>query len=474
MKKPIIAILLLLTSISSFSADVIISNVSVISATETNIAPPVNVHIRDELIVAISSKEIVTREPAIIIDGSDKFLIPGLMDSHVHVSSMPGETRDPHKIAELKKQFFAQQPRSYLYFGVTQILDPSNSPQAIAQFKQHQHRPELFHCGAMPVKGGYPTMWSSEQKIRSTFKYLLQQKDSEHEIAKLIAKMAKDGVSCIKVFIEDGFDLRSGWPVISDQQLAWIRKFAKQHKLPVFAHANALDMQMIAAKNQVDIMAHGMWNWNQYHGEPDIPSEIRRLLDDVIQQKIVYQPTFNVMDGIKGVLVPGVLEDPLYRKVIPQDIWNWYQTEEGKWFAREMHKEFGGGSLNAIFKRQDTIINQGERVVQYLYKNGHPMVLASDTPSSPTFAAQPGYSTFNELKHMAEVGITLPDILAAATINNARSFNLDHLYGSVTIGKIANLLLLEANPLETIEAYNSIAKVILKGEVIERESLAAQ
>ena len=59
------------------------------------------------------------------IDGSGKFLTPGLMDSHVHVSDAPAFRRcsDDPAIVALREAYLRQQPRSYLYFGVTQLLD---------------------------------------------------------------------------------------------------------------------------------------------------------------------------------------------------------------------------------------------------------------------------------------------------------------------------------------------------------------
>jgi imidazolonepropionase-like amidohydrolase len=68
---------------------------------------------------------------------------------------------------------------------------------------------------------------------------------------------------------------------------------------------------------------------------------------------------------------------------------------------------------------------------------------------------------------------SLPAILRAATINNARPFGLDRDYGTVERGKLANLLLLKSNPLESIEAWSQIDGVILRGAALEREPLAA-
>jgi hypothetical protein len=343
----------------------------------------------------------------------------------------------------------------------------------------------LFHCGAAPIVGGYPTVWVSKEESYEIFRYLIVD-DAEHSSLPegsdpaqfspeaVVKRMAEDGAICVKVFIEDGFGSSNQWPLISEDLLKRVQKATKKHGLIMMAHANAIDMQVIAEKIKVDVIAHGMWNWNQFDREPGIPKPIRQVLDQVIANQTVFQPTFNVMDGLKGVTVPNVLDDPLYAKVISKQAMDWYKTHEGLWFRDEVLSDFDGLSLTKIHQRQDWIISQGERVVEYLSNNGHPIVLASDTPSSPTFAAQPGVSTFHELQHLHKAGLSLLQVFQAATINNAKAFNMDNQYGTVEPGKIANLLLLKANPLESITAYNTIDKVIIRGEVIERETLAVK
>jgi imidazolonepropionase-like amidohydrolase len=72
------------------------------------------------------------------------------------------------------------------------------------------------------------------------------------------------------------------------------------------------------------------------------------------------------------------------------------------------------------------------------------------------------------------LGVPLDKILKAATIGNAKAFNLDKQYGTVEEGKKANLLLLRSNPLATLSAYNEIDIVFLAGTAIQRETLSAQ
>jgi len=72
---------------------------------------------------------------------------------------------------------------------------------------------------------------------------------------------------------------------------------------------------------------------------------------------------------------------------------------------------------------------------------------------------------------MREAGMPLSKILLSATMNNAKAFNLDDSIGSLAIGKKANMILLTKNPLEEIEAYNAIDKVVIGGKVIARKDL---
>jgi imidazolonepropionase-like amidohydrolase len=75
---------------------------------------------------------------------------------------------------------------------------------------------------------------------------------------------------------------------------------------------------------------------------------------------------------------------------------------------------------------------------------------------------------------MNEAGVPLNQILASATINNAKAFKLDSDVGSIKVGKKANLILMTKNPLKEIEAYNTIENIVLGGEVLIRENLSVK
>ena len=465
--------------------NLVISNVTIIT-------PKVNdevttkhnqwIEIIEGRISQIASKPIISRADSLVINGEGKYLIPGLMDSHVHTQTMPGLDWGDPELLPLQQAFLAQQPRSYLYYGVTQILDPSLTLDAVARFKSAPLNPDILFCGSAPIVGGYTLRDATLEESVRRKPYFIHQPDKdgliptgfnseEHTPEAVVRRMKDDGAICIKVYIEDGFNLSSDWPMISVDLLKRVRKSADEHGLLVVAHANALDMQEIALKAEVDVLAHGMWNWLNESSREQLPSAVQRVADDIVTTKTAYQPTLNVMRSLRDVNAPNHLKTKGYAEVVPKPILDWYKSEQGQWFAREMRQGWGTSDLAVIYDRQTQVLEQGERVLSYLYKQGHPMLLATDTPPAPTYASQPGLSAYMELQAMHRVGVKLPDLLKAATINNARVLGIEQDYGTIETGKVANLLLLRENPLVTVSAYDSLDTVILRGKPITRAHL---
>jgi hypothetical protein len=235
-------------------------------------------------------------------------------------------------------------------------------------------------------------------------------------------------------------------------------------------------MQRMALEGQVDLLLHGIWNWNELNAQAGIPAAVDAHLRNVRDRKIGYQATLRVLPGVTELFDPALLDDPLLRKVVPPRLLAWYRTEPAQWFRRMIATDADGAALlareRAANARWETS-ERGMRALRHLHELGHPMLLGSDTPSAPTYGNQPGYDTWKEMRMMADAGIPLDAIFAAGTLNNARQLRLEKDYGTIEKGKIANLLLLDANPLANIDAWTKIDQVILRGEPIERESLAA-
>jgi hypothetical protein len=233
-------------------------------------------------------------------------------------------------------------------------------------------------------------------------------------------------------------------------------------------------MQQLALAAGVDVIAHGMWNWGQYNRQQNISKKIAKTLDVIIDRKLGYMPTQRVISGLGEVMLPATANSVEFTPVTPKSLLNWYKTPEAQWFKEELRIGFDGmpdNSISDIFLYGR--VGKGKKVIKYLHDAKHPILLASDFPGSPTSANQPGLTSYQEMQAMVNAGLSPEQVLAAATINNAKQFNIDNDYGTVELGKIANLLILKSNPLNSVKAWNSIETIFLHGKPIARESLIA-
>ena len=450
------------------AADLLIENVTVISAHLAEPEREQRVLIVDGRIESISSEAIRVDEETPRIDAKGMFLTPGIMDSHHHVSFAPGLGPIGFGISaarrDLTDAYVRQQPRSLLYHGVTQVLDPAPMT-AWQRFENQPRHPDLFRCGAIPNPGGYPEV-EFPDGVADAMPYSLRSASPEA----VIEQIANDGAICVKLFVEDGFGDSTAWPLLDEAVRDRILRAARMRDLLVYVHANAIDMYLEALDYSPDVMGHGLWNWQWPAGEPPVESTLNIVRDEYVG----YIATHQLMKGLANQLRSETVRDPDFETVVPPALLAWYSTDEAQWFADQLASDFPPGMPR---EEMAAILDRGyaraKRATSYLANEGHPLLLGSDCPGSPTYANQPGLCTFREIQSLAEAGVAPDAIFRAATINNAAQFRIDDAYGTVEEGKIANLLLLKANPLVNADAWNEIDTVILHGEAIAREELAA-
>ena len=119
-----------------------------------------SVLIENGRIVRVERKQNATKPTgATVVDGGGQFLIPGLIDSHVHLASIPGMGFDQRGAnPAMIKAYYNQLPRSYLYFGYTTVVDLMViDPQVLKNFRESDLHPDVYDCGEPLVyANGYP------------------------------------------------------------------------------------------------------------------------------------------------------------------------------------------------------------------------------------------------------------------------------------------------------------------------------
>lgn len=475
--------------------ELVIENVTVVSAERSEPLRNVTVSVRDGRIVSIGhpSSEQAARDPQDreLIDGRGLYLSPGLIDSHVHTDQVHGMTA-LHEAAhpDIARAARAQNPRSYLYFGFTTLIDLVSVPAAIDRWNRQPEHPDIYFCGATPIVDGYPMVWAPKPERYRQFPYLIVQRGEEatapqgidpvaHTPDAVVERMKRDGASCVKTFYERG---ESGeWPVPRLDTIRALVNAAHGAHLPVLIHATSTEAQEFALDAGVDIIAHGLWRWTGEPGTSELTPRVTRVLNRIVKANVAWQPTMQVSYGFRDMFDPDYLADPQLTRVLPASLIAWYRTPEGQWFhdtvARSLPKETLHGSAadqwqgaRGFYKETLARITN---VTRYMAEHKARLLFGTDTPSSPLYTNPPGLNGWREMNRLIEAGVTPAQIFRAATLGNAEAMGLGSEIGTVQVGKRANLLLLREDPTRTIQAYDEIVKVVLDGRVLDRSALAA-
>jgi hypothetical protein len=166
---------------SATARELRIEHVTVVSPERTKPMRDVTVNIRGDRIISIShrSRSHSTRgsESAEVINGRGLYLVPGLIDSHVHTNQVHGMTLQ-HEEAhpDIARAAREQNARSYLYFGFTTLIDQISSPQQVERWNAYPEHPDIYFCGATPIVDGYPMIWAPKPERYQQFPYLLIQR----------------------------------------------------------------------------------------------------------------------------------------------------------------------------------------------------------------------------------------------------------------------------------------------------------
>jgi imidazolonepropionase-like amidohydrolase len=127
--------------------------------------------------------------------------------------------------------------------------------------------------------------------------------------------------------------------------------------------------------------------------------------------------------------------------------------------------------MEAVDKYGSTNFDTFKSLVLNLYKSNAGLIAGTDAGSMPFLV--PGYSLHQELSILADLGIPVYDVLKMTTINAAMALRKESEFGTVEVGKRADLLLLHANPLSSIKNLQGRAGVMVRGIWLDETELEA-
>ncbi len=354
------------------------------------------------------------------IDASGSWLIPGLMNMHVHLGLiLPGKMK-----AELANESeaalalrMADGARGVLQAGVTTIRLPGDTAHADIALdraikKGQAIGPRIYSAGeAVTITGGH----GSKKDGKANF-------DGPYELVKEARRQIMAGAKWVKILISGGIATDGGGlaaALMTPEEINAVVDAAHRFGAKVTAHSGSSVATSIAVDAGIDSIEHGYF------------------LDEKTLRKMKKHGTYLV----PTIVVSQPATEPFFKKIGSPD---WYlkrRNEAGK----------------AHFQALKTAIKVGVNIALGTDQLPH-------EPNDGTTA------TAREAQYYVEAGMTPLQALRSATIETAKLLGAEDQIGSLEVGKFADIVAVDKDPAEDIKALRNI-QLVMKGGAVYRNKL---
>jgi len=424
-------------------ADLAIVNVTVIDGTGAKASGGNTILVKDGRFLEVMDEAIIFSADS-IIDGSGKYMIPGLFDNHVHIGR-------EHRWPIVMEQF--------LHFGITSVLIPGVNNQKFLAFKEGAMKgglatPTFYHTSLMTtMEGKHPA------KTYGAKNYIdgvnINYVKDESSIEPIITQAVKDQAIALKLMIEDG--PQPPWVTrIPERYVALLAKKAHDEGLDFFAHISDMYEVRMAVKYDADALMHFMGVQIDWENDKD-------LLQQAADKGTSWVSTAMIGKSFFYMLNKQWLQNEHY-SVFTEEQKAYFSDEDGLMEAESravLTGLFGSDQVPA-----NAVMGSMLQDLKKLYDMGMNIVVGTDLGGRPFI--MPGYSFHEEMQLFELGGFSPEEIIQCATLNAAKMLHVDELYGSVERGKIADFILLDKDPSERIENTLSIHSVYKEGIVQKR------
>lgn len=450
------------------SNTLLIKNARLIDGLESVYRELQSIYVQDGEIAAIDRDIDVKDVRRLDVGGAT--VMPGLIDAHVHLQSVPGSVFRKDSEATLQKYRY-HQLRAYLACGVTTVLDNAISAPMLRMFNDYLANggtgPRLY---ALAPAFYPPNGYLDNNMLTSYWGPQWGPAGRKEDIDRLFAEYEGiENIVGVKTMLESGFGKSRVWPLHSTQIRDIIVAEGQKRDLPIYVHAYKEKEQTIGLDMGVHTFAHSGFIFKQPSTDfldrmKQQGTYVTTTLSCTLDQMLVNFDLKRLDDEFLKLRVPG----ELLATARNLDAWDAYYDT---FFSVSSPKWMPAFILKMIFKYMNVekmiraSLANASRAVLTMHQAGIPIVVGTDASNWPAFLNFfHGPSTLREIELLGRAGIAPMDVISSATRISAKMMGLQDLIGTVEVGKRADLIVVQHDPLEDLAALRSLLWTIKGGE----------
>ncbi len=434
----IISLCLFASCTKAQEADFAFTNVNVLTMESDQVLTSQTVLIKDGRILKIGpSASVSTSASTQTVDGSGKYLMPGISEMHAHI---PGNQNGTEAVEET---LFL-----YLSNGITLIRGMLGQPYHL-ELREQVKTGEVL--GPRIYTSGPSINGNSVRSVEQAKSKVTAQKEAGYDFLKMHPGLTMENFNAVVATANE-----VGIPFAGHVSLDVGVRRAIESKYASIDHVDGYIEGMVPSTMRVNPNTNGFFgiNFTDIIDESVIPELVQATKD----AGIWIVPTQAMMDRWIGPQPAEELgNDPEMKYLNPRILNNWVRTKKG---VLSNPNYDGERALKFNRIRKD--------IIKALHEAGVGMLLGSDAPQ--VFNV-PGFSIQREMQSMADAGLSAYEILKSGTVNPAIYFGDETEYGMVKEGLSADLILVDSNPLENIANMERQSGVMVRGKWLSAEEI---
>ena len=397
---------------------VAIVGVNVVDVTTGAILPNRSILIDGERIVSVADHDTLVSD-ATVVNGRGKYVIPGLWDMHSHLQASGDAWLG-----------------LYLANGVTGLRDMGADldfilPLRDATASGRALGPMIIAAG--PILDNAPADWPFRLRVTN----------------------AADGREAVRLLKKRGVDLVKVHNLTPRDAFFAIAQEARTQNLPLAGHVPVNVLTEEAVEAGITSIEHfsEFRLWKACSGGLDYRADACRPLFELLARRHVWQtPTLVAMSEILAIGTSASTENADHLAYATKQVRNLWASNQGKDATPE------------IIAKVRHLADVSATVTSDMAKLGVGILAGCD-------AMIAGFCVSAELQAMVRGGMTPISALQTATLNPVRYLHLEQTHGAVAANKIADLVILDGNPLDNIANVGRISAVVVRGRLLERKEL---